>query len=174
VTTYNRDEAARLLALYHDDNPHLAEALSAAMEEVEKRETVTGVLDIELNRVRLERDGVVMERDRLKEECEALKGEHENMRRRGPHWMRCAIAVLHDSVDQTNPNDPVGIALTRAGLERRPDGEPMTVDSLRSSLASLRADFEEVCALYEHKEPATTGIGVSQRARIAELKARNK
>lgn len=30
------------------------------------------------------------------------------------------IRALHDMVDLTDPNDPIGVALTRAGLERRP------------------------------------------------------
>jgi hypothetical protein len=39
----------------------------------------------------------------------------------GPLWMRHAIAILHDMVDQTDPNDVIGTALTHAGLQRRPD-----------------------------------------------------
>jgi hypothetical protein len=33
---------------------------------------------------------------------------------------RDQIRALHDLVDQTDPNDPVGAALTKVGLARRP------------------------------------------------------
>jgi hypothetical protein len=33
---------------------------------------------------------------------------------------RDQIRALHDLVDQTDPNDPVGVALTKVGLARRP------------------------------------------------------
>lgn len=35
--------------------------------------------------------------------------------------LKSAIAILHGLVDQTNPDDPVGVALTKAGLERVPE-----------------------------------------------------
>lgn len=31
-----------------------------------------------------------------------------------------AIRALHDLVDQTDPADPIGVALTKVGLEHRP------------------------------------------------------
>ena len=34
--------------------------------------------------------------------------------------LRAQIRALHDLVDQTDPNDPIGVALTKIGLERRP------------------------------------------------------
>lgn len=34
--------------------------------------------------------------------------------------LHAGIRALHDMVDHTNPNDPIGVALTKAGLERRP------------------------------------------------------
>lgn len=34
--------------------------------------------------------------------------------------LRDQVRALHDLVDQTDPNDPIGVALTRVGLERRP------------------------------------------------------
>lgn len=37
-----------------------------------------------------------------------------------PFWLKCAVQKLHEMVDQTDPGDPIGVALTRAGLERKP------------------------------------------------------
>lgn len=34
--------------------------------------------------------------------------------------LRDQVRALHDLVDQTDPNDPIGVALTKVGLERRP------------------------------------------------------
>ena len=34
--------------------------------------------------------------------------------------LRDQVRVLHDLVDQTDPNDPIGVGLTKAGLARRP------------------------------------------------------
>jgi hypothetical protein len=34
--------------------------------------------------------------------------------------LRDQVRALHDLVDQTDPNDPIGVALTQVGLERRP------------------------------------------------------
>ena len=34
--------------------------------------------------------------------------------------LREGVRALHDMVDQTDPNDPIGAALTRARLSRRP------------------------------------------------------
>lgn len=36
-----------------------------------------------------------------------------------PLWLRLAINCVHDAVDATDPSDPVGSALTSAGLEHR-------------------------------------------------------
>jgi hypothetical protein len=33
---------------------------------------------------------------------------------------RDQIRALHDLVDQTDPSDPIGVALTKVGLARRP------------------------------------------------------
>lgn len=35
-------------------------------------------------------------------------------------WLLYAVRRLHSFVDQTDPNDVIGVALTRAGLERCP------------------------------------------------------
>jgi hypothetical protein len=37
-----------------------------------------------------------------------------------PSWLVFAVRMLHSFVDQTDPNCPIGTALTRAGLERCP------------------------------------------------------
>lgn len=34
--------------------------------------------------------------------------------------LRDIVRALHDQVDQTDPNDPIGVALTRAGSVTRP------------------------------------------------------
>ena len=34
--------------------------------------------------------------------------------------LRDQVRALHDLADQTDPNDPIGVALTKVGLERRP------------------------------------------------------
>lgn len=34
--------------------------------------------------------------------------------------LRDQVRALHDLVDQTDPHDPIGVALTKVGLERRP------------------------------------------------------
>lgn len=34
--------------------------------------------------------------------------------------LKAGIAIMHGLVDLTDPNDPVGVALTKAGLERVP------------------------------------------------------
>jgi len=39
--------------------------------------------------------------------------------------LQAAIAIMHGLVDQTDPNDPVGVALTKAGLERVPTVETL-------------------------------------------------
>ena len=39
------------------------------------------------------------------------------------------IRGLHDLVDQTDPNDPIGVGLTKVGLERRPS-DPFTAQPL--------------------------------------------
>lgn len=36
--------------------------------------------------------------------------------------LRTQVRALHDLVDQTDPNDPIGVGLTKVGLERRPSG----------------------------------------------------
>lgn len=46
--------------------------------------------------------------------------------------LRAQLRALHDLIDQTDPNDPIGVALTKVGLERRPAephgrGEPRVV-----------------------------------------------
>ena len=33
--------------------------------------------------------------------------------------LRAAVNAMHDMVDLTDPKDPIGVALTRVGLERR-------------------------------------------------------
>lgn len=38
--------------------------------------------------------------------------------------LRDQVRALHDLVDQTNPNDPIGTALTRVGLAQRPPDWP--------------------------------------------------
>jgi hypothetical protein len=48
--------------------------------------------------------------------------------------LRGQIRALHDLVDLTDPNDPIGVALTKVGLERRPP-DPQT----RAELAVVRS-----------------------------------
>ncbi len=33
--------------------------------------------------------------------------------------LRAQVSMLHDLVDQTDPNDPIDVGLTKVGLERR-------------------------------------------------------
>lgn len=44
--------------------------------------------------------------------------------------LRDQVRALHDFVDQTDPNDPIGSALSRVGLARRPP-EPFPTNSER-------------------------------------------
>ncbi len=59
-----------------------------------------------------------------------------------PTWLKHAITILHEHVDLTDPNDPVGCALTAAGLERNPDVHDDPVSSLTADRDSWRARFE--------------------------------
>ena len=81
--------------------------------------------------------------------------EVERLTRHGPLWLKCAIGKMHGLVDQTAPDDPVGIALTVAGLERWPEADideqwavratEATIRRLRARLAKLEAALDEAC-----------------------------
>jgi len=70
--------------------------------------------------------------------------------------LRDQIRALHDLVDQTDPNDPIGTALTKVGLARRPPDwdhskprlvrEPAQVDDLTT---------EQLAALYHRVMDST-------------------
>lgn len=59
--------------------------------------------------------------------------------------LRRQVRALHDLVDLTDPNDPVGAALTRVGLERRPEDPISTASEPRlvrspAQIAALSSD----------------------------------
>lgn len=82
-------------------------------------------------------------------ECERLKAEVERLVQDGPAWLGCAISVLHECVDLTDPNDPVGAALTRAGLEREPYRAQAEVDELKAEVERMRAVYEAAVAWFK-------------------------
>lgn len=55
--------------------------------------------------------------------------------------LRAAIANLHDQVDQTDPNDPIGAALTRAGLARRPDATSRLADVIKQAVSDTLVSY---------------------------------
>lgn len=59
--------------------------------------------------------------------------------------LRDQVRALHDHVDQTDPNDPIGTALTKVGLERRPADSTTTTSKPRlvptaAQVASMSTD----------------------------------
>ena len=73
--------------------------------------------------------------------------EVERLRVEGPLWLGHAIAVLHECVDQTNPDCPIGIALTRAGLERVPYRSKLAYHDLEARLAAVTALCERAVVI---------------------------
>jgi len=67
--------------------------------------------------------------------------------------LRGQVRALHDLVDQTDPNDPIGIALTKVGLARRP-AESAVPSAPRLVYAQLATEHvaalspDELLALY--------------------------
>ena len=64
--------------------------------------------------------------------------------------LRAQVRAIHDLVDQTDPNDPIGVALTKVGLERRPPepqerAEPHVV---RSAAQVQAMSSDDLLALY--------------------------
>lgn len=64
--------------------------------------------------------------------------------------LRDKIRALHDLIDLTDPNDPIGIALTKIGLEHRPtDLQARTEPRVVRSAAEVQAmQGDELLALY--------------------------
>lgn len=65
--------------------------------------------------------------------------------------LRAQVRALHDLVDQTDPNDPIGVALTKVGLERRPadppaQTKPLLVVKSPAQVQAMRTD--ELLAIY--------------------------
>ena len=64
--------------------------------------------------------------------------------------LRDQVRALHDLVDQTDPNDPIGVGLTKVGLERRPPDnskpKPLLVVKSPAQVQAMRA--EELLAIY--------------------------
>lgn len=93
------------------------------------------------------------QRDEARERLEAVKALKvgdvaRHIEQTIPLWLQHAIAMLHDMVDQTNPSDPIGAALTRVGLERRvePD-EPLPMSDARATLMWCVLRSKSVSAL---------------------------
>ena len=91
--------------------------------------------------------------DALRSEVEQLRAQTINLReqvavltRCGPLWIRCGLAKLHAEVDLTNPNDPIGAALTRAGFERAPTLSLDDLQTFDSEHAALRRQLETATA----------------------------
>jgi hypothetical protein len=79
--------------------------------------------------------------------------------------LRDQVRALHDLVDQTDPNDPVGAALTKVGLERRPrdwnatgprlvpapaKAENLSPDQLLKLYCRVMRETEDVFVKYEN------------------------
>jgi hypothetical protein len=64
--------------------------------------------------------------------------------------LRDQIRALHDLVDQTDPHDPIGVGLTKVGLERRPsDHHAQAEPRLVRSPAQVKAmSSDDLLALY--------------------------
>ena len=65
--------------------------------------------------------------------------------------LREQVRALHELVDQTNPNDPIGAALTKAGLANKPSlpgyrPRPLQVVFTPEQIATL--DIKELIAIY--------------------------
>ncbi len=82
---------------------------------------------------------LIAEVRRLRHERDSLAAEVERLTKRGPLWMQYGLAKLHAQVDLTDPDDPVGIALTVAGFERVPMLGLDEVQAIDDERVSLRA-----------------------------------
>lgn len=64
--------------------------------------------------------------------------------------LRGQVRALHDLVDQTDPNDSIGVGLTKVGLERRPfdqsTAKPLLVVKTRAQVKAMRTD--DLLAIY--------------------------
>ena len=80
------------------------------------------------------------ERDALRVRLAEVEGENEQLKQTGPLWLAHAIAVMHECVDLTDPRDPVGAALTRAGLERVPVQARIDYDDLLVERDAAKAE----------------------------------
>lgn len=78
----------------------------------------------------------------VREVLPAALDEIERLTTEGPRWLACAIAVMHESVDLTDPRCPVGAALTRAGLERVPYQARIDYEELIAERDQMRAVCE--------------------------------
>ena len=85
--------------------------------------------------------------------------------------LRGQVRTLHDLVDQTDPNDPIGVALTKVGLERRPQepqqrSEPRLVQS-PAQVEALSCD--DLLALYCRVMRETTQVFVKYETYVVRL-----
>lgn len=119
------------------------------------------------------------ENDRLAGENRRLAAEVDQLRRDGPVWLRHALCCLHAQVDLTDPQDPVGAALTRAGLERLgADYGPDHVDHVAQvrRLEAARAAAREEVAQLSKVVRNLEGVGLVfrqlevDRARLTEIR----
>ena len=64
--------------------------------------------------------------------------------------LRAQIRALHDLVDQTDPNDPIGVGLTKVGLARRPPDPQVPAEPrlVRSPAQVKEMDGDDLLALY--------------------------
>jgi len=65
--------------------------------------------------------------------------------------LREQVRTLHELVDQTDPNDPIGVALTKVGLAGKPSlpglrPRPLQVVFTQAQIAKL--DIKELIAIY--------------------------
>lgn len=140
-----------------------------------------GALATALEAALCEIEGVTRDRDRLAAEVEHLGQD-------GPAWLRFALQCLHSQVDRTDPSDPVGAALTHAGLERLgADYAPEHVDhvahvnrlvaevrrqgALIEDLRAVRDAWHENSDTYQVRGDRLTAELQEARAEVARLKA---
>jgi hypothetical protein len=84
---------------------------------------------------------VLCEAVKAREELDSLKSDHQRLVMHGPWWMQYGLAKMHAEVDQTDPNCPIGSALTRAGFERRPlITETGEADAIEHEIVRLRRE----------------------------------
>jgi FtsZ-binding cell division protein ZapB len=149
------------------------EAVPALIAEIEgyRSDLITRDMSAEIDELKAERDALKAENEHLRRDLDSYRNsdferqldearsEAEKLRTDGPLWMRCAIAMLHDMVDQTDPSDIIGAALTRVGFQRRPDMSCCAAGSLSSGahdetcdvtvMAKLRADAARMKRVYD-------------------------